>query len=146
MKKLLLFIALSITIGACGPTQNKNVKIHCYRSKTRSAIYKVFMNWYMLRGQNNICYYYSSMYPMSNFSNLPWIPWAGIPDEIQQAEELAYFEEPLSEIPHDIRRNICESEISEPESSAQDQQDDNDSGGDASDSGDLGVRYDDGDL
>ena len=123
-------LALLATFASCN--QHKQIKLHSYVTTDDDGI----LYWYLLYGQNDMYYTYSSRIPVTDFIDVAWNTSSSIPSSIATAKEL-----PVTELEENaIDEAIEEAVDASPEAEADaDAGSDADSGSDSgSDSGDSG--------
>ena len=76
MKKLFLMLALLATFASCN--QHKQIKLHSYITTDDDGI----LYWYLLYGQNDMYYTYSSRIPVTDFIDVAWNTSSSIPSSI----------------------------------------------------------------
>ncbi len=120
MKNIITIILLSIFIS-CNhkPKGLKDVKVHTY--KQHSTVVdndptNDWIFWYIIFGNNNSCYYYSSPSYATNYSGASWISSPSVPLSINNnnpnspdVEELTEQNIQINELPQEIQTEIDQS-------------------------------------
>jgi len=92
-------------------------KVHSYVThKTDARGNDILLYWYLMTGNNNTIYYYTSNTPTRVFSNVNWTSGYSKPEELKDIEEEPEeFEIDLDELPEDIVENIDDIDVIESE-------------------------------
>lgn len=124
MKKLFLMLALLVTFASCN--QHKQTKLHSYVTTDDDGI----LYWYLLYGQNNTYYTYSSRIPVTDFIDVAWNASSSIPSSIATAKEL-----PVTELEENAIDEVTEEAADADSDAGSDADSSSDSGSDSGDSG-----------
>lgn len=140
MKKLLLLLFFPLFFLCSCDHQTKNAKVHCYKVANGND----FLYYYFIYSNISGGYYYSSPTYLTSLTGVTWQSASTLPEgayqQIQENQEYATLEEPLSELPDEIEVEMespdNSQETTETETSTD--SDNGDAGGDSGDSGDSG--------
>lgn len=110
LKKLLingLIVGVSILLGGCELEKKTHTevrtKIHEYKTRNSDGDW---IYWYVVFGNNNSYYSYNSLFPIYEFSTVPFSESPSIPSELNNV-----FEEKFEEIPTEVLPDQIEAEV-----------------------------------
>lgn len=90
MKKTILILTVIIAglFAGCGPKKHEplsHIKVHSYKQKSSvvdNNIANDWIFWYLILNNNGGCYYYQSITPVTNYSNIAWTTSKTVPEEL----------------------------------------------------------------
>lgn len=143
MKKLILFLGILSILSCKEHKTNRKIVIHTFRKTNISTNNDDALFWYILATSNNQFYYFSSINPVNDFSNVIWVGSTTLPKDFNGKEEIETKAIDEEELPEEIQdewdqtlTEITESDSNSP-SVDNENTDSEDNSGD-SDSGDSG--------